>query len=393
MKFDLIEQDSPVLDLAKEDQTVAKMLNENTFKPRMDIATVEEPPTQQEVAVFKQQLENLPAVRNLTNEIDITDPSTIHAFGNKAGEVIERVADNMMQNTKAIQTKEVTEMMVSLSKIMKQFNTRDFDVDALAGKQGFLSKWKEKTRCAYEDVIAKYDNLAKNVDSIAKQLKGYERDIDSANVMLNQLYEANKQAYQQLEMYVVACGIGLKEIDDQKTKVEYDATMSDEQKQFILRKLEDNYNLLEQRQSDLKSVELVSLQMLPTISMMMKANHQLMCKINTSFIVTLPIFKMGIVMAVMAKRQELQDSAIRQLEDATNEIYEANANKIMQNATSIARSVNSNVIKLETAEKVQGIILNGITEVDRVTKEASEKRKADMARMTTLIDDMKKKGY
>lgn len=393
MKFDLIEQDSPVLDLAKEDQTVAKMLNENTFKPRMDIATVEEPPTQQEVAVFKQQLENLPAVRNLTNEIDINDPSTIHAFGNKAGEVIERVADNMMQNTKAIQTKEVTEMMVSLSKIMKQFNTRDFDVDALAGKKGFLSKWKEKTRCAYEDVIAKYDNLAKNVDSIAKQLKGYERDIDSANVMLNQLYEANKQAYQQLEMYVVACGIGLKEIDDQKTKVEYDATMSDEQKQFILRKLEDNYNLLEQRQSDLKSVELVSLQMLPTISMMMKANHQLMCKINTSFIVTLPIFKMGIVMAVMAKRQELQDSAIRQLEDATNEIYEANANKIMQNATSIARSVNSNVIKLETAEKVQGIILNGITEVDRVTKEASEKRKADMARMTTLIDDMKKKGY
>lgn len=393
MKFDLIEQDSPVLDLAKEDQTVAKMLNENTFKPRMDIATVEEPPTKQEVAVFKQQLENLPAVRNLTNEIDINDPSTIHAFGNKAGEVIEKVADNMMRNTKAIQTKEVTEMMVSLSKIMKQFNTRDFDVDALAGKKGFLSKWKEKTRCAYEDVIAKYDNLAKNVDSIAKQLKGYERDIDSANVMLNQLYEANKQAYQQLEMYVVACGIGLKEIDDQKTKVEYNATMSDEQKQFILRKLEDNYNLLEQRQSDLKSVELVSLQMLPTISMMMKANHQLMCKINTSFIVTLPIFKMGIVMAVMAKRQELQDSAIRQLEDATNEIYEANANKIMQNATSIARSVNSNVIKLETAEKVQGIILNGITEVDRVTKEASEKRKADMARMTTLIDDMKKKGY
>lgn len=393
MKFDLIEEGSPVLDLAKEDQSVANMLAENTFKPRMDIATVEEPPTKQEVTVFKQQLENLPAVRNLTNEIDINDPSTIHNFGNKAGEVIEKVADNMMQNTKAIQTKEVTEMMVSLAKIMKQFNTRDFDVDALAGKKGFLSKWKEKARCTYEDVISKYDNMAKNVDSIAKQLKGYERDIDSANVMLNQLYEANKQAYQQLEMYVVACGLGLKEIDDQKTKVQYDTSLSDENKQFILRKLEDNYNLLEQRQSDLKSVELVSLQMLPTISMMMKANHQLMCKINTSFIVTLPIFKMGIVMAVMAKRQELQDSAIRQLEDATNEIYEANANKIMQNATSIARSVNSNVIKLETAEKVQGIILNGIDEVDRVTKEASEKRKADMAQMDTLIQNMKKKGY
>ena len=393
MKFDLIEEGSPVLDLAKEDQSVANMLAENTFKPRMDIATVEEPPTKQEVTVFKQQLENLPAVRNLTNEIDINDPSTIHNFGNKAGEVIEKVADNMMQNTKAIQTKEVTEMMVSLAKIMKQFNTRDFDVDALAGKKGFLSKWKEKARCTYEDVISKYDNMAKNVDSIAKQLKGYERDIDSANVMLNQLYEANKQAYQQLEMYVVACGLGLKEIDDQKTKVQYDTSLSDENKQFILRKLEDNYNLLEQRQSDLKSVELVSLQMLPTISMMMKANHQLMCKINTSFIVTLPIFKMGIVMAVMAKRQELQDSAIRQLEDATNEIYEANANKIMQNATSIARSVNSNVIKLETAEKVQGIILNGIDEVDRVTKEASEKRKADMAHMDTLIQNMKKKGY
>lgn len=393
MKFDLVEEGSPILELSKEDKTVERMVAENTFKPRMDVTKVEEPPTQFEVADLETKLRNLPQVRNLTNEIDINDPGTIHRFGDKAGEQISKVSDEMLKNTKAIQTKEATQMMTELAKVMKSFNTRDFDTEALQGKKGFFKKWKEQAKCTYEDIIAKYENLAKGTDNIANQLHQYVRDIDSANVNLNKMYEANKMAFQQLEMYVVACSIGLEEIQEQMDKIQYSTDISEDQKQMYLRKLQDNYNLLEQRQSDLKSVKLVSLQMLPTISMMMNANHQLLCKINTSFIVTLPIFKMGIVMAIMAKRQELQTSAIQQLEDATNEIYEANAQKVTQNATAIARSVNSNVIKLETAEKVQGIILNGIDEVERVTKEASEKRKADMARFDQLVDDMKKRGF
>ena len=402
MTFDIVEQsspvlekDSPILDLAKEDQSVAKMVVENTYKPRLDIATVEAPPTKNEVVEFQARLENLPQVRNLTNEIDISNPATIHSFGNKAGEVVEQVSNKLLQNTKAIETQEIVGMMVDLTGVMNTFERADFDpdVDALAGKKGFFRKMKAKVQMSLEDLVRKYENLNKDVDSIAQRLKGYTVQIDQANVGLNQMYEANKQAFQQLEMYVVASAIGLQEIQQEISRVSMDSNLSEEEKQFYTRKLEDNYQLLEQRQADLKSVELVCLQMLPTISMMMKANNQLLCKINTSFIVTLPIFKMGIVMAIMSRRQELQNSAINQLEDATNRIYEENARRISQNASNIAKSVNTNVIKIETAEKVQGIILQGIEQVKQVEKDASVQRQQNMQRMGAMIDDMKKKGF
>lgn len=371
------------------------MVVENTYKPRLDIATVEAPPTKNEVMEFQARLENLPQVRNLTNEIDISNPATIHSFGNKAGEVVEQVSNKLLQNTKAIETQEIVGMMVDLTGVMNTFERADFDpdVDALAGKKGFFRKMKAKVQMSLEDLVRKYENLNKDVDSIAQRLKGYTVQIDQANVGLNQMYEANKQAFQQLEMYVVASGIGLQEIQQEISRVSMDSNLSEEEKQFYTRKLEDNYQLLEQRQADLKSVELVCLQMLPTISMMMKANNQLLCKINTSFIVTLPIFKMGIVMAIMSRRQELQNSAINQLEDATNRIYEENARRISQNASNIAKSVNTNVIKIETAEKVQGIILQGIEQVKQVEKDASVQRQQNMQRMGVMIDDMKKKGF
>lgn len=393
MTFDIIEENAPVLDLTKDDPSVAKIVNESQFKPRMDVAKVETPPTQMEVMEFKDRLRTMPQVKNLTNEIDINDPTTIQRFGYPAGASIEKVSNELLANTQAIKAKEVTEMMVNIANIMKQFDMKDFDVEALTGKKGFFKKVKEKVRVSYEDLVAKYDNMGKQVDRIANQLKGYERYMDQANINLNKMYEANKQAFQMLEMYVVACDIGLEEIQGEIDRVSYDTTMSEDNKNFITRKLTDNYNLLEQRKSDLASVELVSLQMLPTLSMMMQANYQLMSKINTSFIVTLPIFKMGLVTAIMAKRQEIQARAINELEEATNDIYRRTAEQTMTNARNIAKSVNTNAIKLETVEKVQGIIMNGIDEVQKVTEEASAKRKQDMERMGVLVTDMRKRGY
>ncbi len=397
MKFE-IEDPKPIAleEAVKDDPEAKKLLDQQAKRvltPSLDLAKVEEPPTTTEVATFKESLSQAPAVRNLTNEININDPMTIHQFGAKAGESINTISKKLLENTEAIKATEISEMMLNLTKVMNSFRTQDYDIDALSGKKGFFKRKKEELKDVIQRMMDRSNNLAQNVDRIAKQLERYGRDINTANVNLNRMYEANKQAFQQLEMYVVACGLGLDEIRTEQARVQSDLGMSEETRSFYMRKLDDNYSLLEQRQSDLQTAELVSLQMMPTLAMMMQTNHRLIAKINTSFIITLPIFRMGLVMAVMAQRQKIEANSIAQLEEATNKLYEQNARQVMQNAVEMERQANSNAIKLETVEKVQQIIMQGIDDVDNVTKQMSAERVENMEKMKGYITEMKGKGF
>lgn len=397
MKFE-IEDPKPIAleEAVKDDPEAKKLLDQQAKRvltPSLDLAKVEEPPTTTEVVTFKESLSQAPAVRNLTNEININDPMTIHQFGSKAGESINTISKKLLENTEAIKATEISEMMLNLTKVMNSFRTQDYDIDALSGKKGFFKRKKEELKDVIQRMMDRSNNLAQNVDRIAKQLERYGRDINTANVNLNRMYEANKQAFQQLEMYVVACGLGLDEIRAEQARVQSDLGMSEETRSFYMRKLDDNYSLLEQRQSDLQTAELVSLQMMPTLAMMMQTNHRLIAKINTSFIITLPIFRMGLVMAVMAQRQKIEANSIAQLEEATNKLYEQNARQVMQNAVEMERQANSNAIKLETVEKVQQIILQGIDDVDNVTKQMSAERVENMEKMKGYISEMKGKGF
>ena len=276
---------------------------------------------------------------------------------------------------------------------MKKFDAAELSMEDSTGKRGFFGKMRSKARESIENVVAKYDNLARDVDRISGTLNRYMVDIDNSNANLEKLYKANTEYFKALECYVVAADIGLEEIQNKIQEVKDIPNMSDDQKSFIIRKLQDNYYLLEQRKADLQTAEMVSLQLQPTLAMMMQSNYQLMGKINTSFIVTLPVFKISLTNAVMLKRQEIQAQSIAQLDQATNELLLRNANNTVANSKNIARMANTTGIKIDTLQQVQNTIMNGIDEVNETMKSASEQRRQNSADLTKMIQDMKQKGF
>ena len=70
---------------------------------------------------------------------------------------------------------------------------------------------------------------------------------------------------------------------------------------------------------------LVYWQSAPMIRMMQMTNFNLQRKINSSFIITLPIFKQCLAKAIMLKRQQIQANGLKQLDDKTNELLKRNA--------------------------------------------------------------------
>lgn len=391
MNFDNLESPLAVLE---EDPFAESKASQYSYKPRVDVMEVTKPVMEmEEKNDYQTALRKLPAVRALTNEIDISNPKTIQMFGAKAGDGISRVSSQLLDNTQAIRSKEISEMMVNLTNAMKRFDATELDLDDQMGKRGIFGKMRMKVKESIEDIVAKYDNLAKDVDKISATLNRYMSDIDSSNANLEKLYNANAQYFKALECYVVAADMGLEEIQDKMNEVQSDPSISDDQKSFIVRKLQDNYYLLEQRKADLQTAEMVSLQLQPTLALMMQSNYQLMGKINTSFIVTLPVFKISLTNAVMLKRQEIQAKSIAQLDQATNDLLLRNANTTVNNSKTVAKMANTTGIKMETLQKVQDTIMNGINEVNETMAAASAQRKEDSKELNRMILDMKQKGF
>lgn len=67
------------------------------------------------------------------------------------------------------------------------------------------------------------------------------------------------------------------------------------------------------------------MQSIPMIKTMQFSNMNLVRKINSAFIITLPVFKQALTQAIMLKRQRLQTEAMSALDAKTNEMLIRNA--------------------------------------------------------------------
>ena len=131
-------------------------------------------------------------------------------------------------------------------------------------------------------------------------------------------------------------------------------------------------DMLNQRTYDLQIAENVAMQTCPMIQTMQMANFNLMRKINSSFIITLPIFKQCLVQAIQLKRQEIQAKSISQLDEKTNELLLRNAQNTATQSVNIARMAGGSAVQIETLRSTYETIKKGI-ELENMKADMAEK--------------------
>ena len=123
---------------------------------------------------------------------------------------------------------------------------------------------------------------------------------------------------------------------------------------------------------------------------MQMSNFNLMRKINSSFIVTLPIFKQCLAQAVLLKRQEIQAKSLKQLDDKTNELIMRNAANTSRQSVEIAKMASSSSVAIETLEKSYETIMRGIEETKAIQQSNALARKENTAKLESIKMTMKK---
>ncbi|WP_243282444.1 toxic anion resistance protein [Clostridium saudiense] len=343
-----------------------------------DMATISE---------YKQRLRNMEEVQKLTGEVEIQNPNSIVMFGQKASENISKVSDELLSSMKAVKSEEVSEMLVNLTKIMDKFDVKELEGTE---KQSMLSKLMKGVGNSVAKLFQKYDTMGYEVEKVYLLLKKYENDIRESNANLKKLYDANLHYYQLLEKYIVAGELALEEIDLYISQISINNDINQEEKQMLTQKLEISKEMLSQRVYDLQIAESVAIQAAPMIQSIQMSNFNLMRKINSSFIVTLPIFKQCLAQAVILKRQEIQAKSIKQLDDKTNELIMRNSQNTARQSVEIAKMASGSSVAISTLEKSFETIMKGIEDTKAIQESNRIQRIENSAKLERIKHSMKK---
>lgn len=343
-----------------------------------DVATISE---------YKQILRGMKEVQDLTSEVEIQNPNSIVMFGQGASEQISKVSDELLNSMKAVKAEEASEMLVNLTKIMDKFDIKELDGSE---KQSMLSKFMKGVGNSVAKLFQKYDTMGYEVEKVYVLLKKYENDIRESNANLKKLYDANLHYYQLLEKYIVAGELALEEIEAYIYQISMNNSLGQEEKQMMLQKLEISKEMLSQRVYDLQIAENVAIQSAPMIQTIQMSNFNLMRKINSSFIITLPIFKQCLAQAVILKRQEIQAKSIKQLDDKTNELIMRNAQNTARQSVEIAKMASGSSVSISTLEKSFETIMKGIEDTKAIQEANKVQRIENSAKLERIKSTMKK---
>ncbi len=357
-----------------------QMMTAATADTKNEIEVVEKYDIVADRQQMNETLVNSPEVDEIASTIEVYNLETIVSFGAEAAEEISKASDVVLNSMSMSQLDDSSGMLNALAKIMDKF-----DIEEIQENPGRFKKIFGNMRKQLEKILDKYHTMGDEVDKIYVQLKQYESEIKQANRKLNQMFDANVNYYHQLVKYILAGEQGCRELEAYIAQRQTDMESSgDTSIQFELTSLNQALMMLEQRTQDLRTAESVAMQSIPMIKTMEFSNMNLVRKINSAFIITLPVFKQALAQAIMLKRQKVQAEAMSALDEKTNELLVRNARNTVEQSKMTAAMASGSSIRIETLETTWKTIVNGIDETRQIQENARRQRIEDKARLDQI---------
>ena len=356
---------------------------------KAEVAVVEKYDMVEDRERLSKELANSQELDDVVSTIQVYELESLVTFGAEAADEVSKASDVVLNSMNMDQLNDSGQMLTTLTKIMDKF-----DIDEIREDPGFFGKLFGGVQKQLDKILAKYHTMGDEVDKIYVQLKQYESEIKQSNRKLEEMFKVNVDYYHKLVKYILAGEQGCREIEAymEELKGQMENT-GDTSIQFEIQTLQNSLMMLEQRTQDLRTAESVAMQSIPMIKTMEYSNMNLVRKINSAFIITLPVFKQALAQAMMLKRQRLQAEAMAALDEKTNEMLIKNAKNTADQAKMAARMASGSSIKIETLETTWKTIIDGIDETMQIQQEARKQRQEDQVRLEQIKSEFKQRYH
>jgi len=316
--------------------------------------------------------DDLARVAAIKDSVDLTDAQGVLSYGLPAQSRIANFADSLLGD---VRNKEAGAGGEALGDLLKK--VRELDVDALGGGSGMARiPILGKFASTFDRFAVRYQKVATSIDRIVDALERSRMALLKDMTVLDKMYELNLDYLKQLDVYIAAGEQALTELHAVKIpalEAEVAAT-SDVMTAQRLADLQQAATRFERRLHDLKLTRMIALQTAPQIRLIQSNDQNLVEKIQSSILTTVPLWKNQIVIAISLYRQQKAVELQKQVTDTTNELLAKNAELLKDGSAKVGREVERGVVDVETLRKVNADLIATLEETIHIQEEGRTKR-------------------
>ncbi|MEO1240191.1 MAG: toxic anion resistance protein [Pseudomonadota bacterium] len=324
-------------------------------------------------------------------ELDMTDTGSIVSFGSAAQAELQEISQSMLEGVKNKDVGPAGDSLRSIVTTIRGFSVSELDVRR-------KRSWWERLlgRAApMANFVARFEQVQGQIDKITDNLLHHEHTLLKDIKSLDILYEKTLAFYDELAIYIAAGEEKLKRMDevDIPAKEKEVADAPEEQgvmKAQELRDMRSARDDLERRVHDLKLTRQVTMQSLPSIRLVQENDKSLVTKINSTLVNTVPLWETQLAQAVTIQRSSEAAKAVRDANDLTNELLEANAKNLREANKTIREEMERGVFDIDAVKNANAELIATIEESLAIADEGKAKRAAAEVELQKMEAELKK---
>ena len=320
-------------------------------------------------------------VDDFSQQIDITNSNMIMTYG---AATQQKMADFSAKALDNVRTKDMGQVGDLLSGVVTQL--KDFSPEDQKGVLGFFKKQGNKITA----MKAKYDKAEDNINKIVNTLEQQEVVLMKDSATLDKMYEMNLAYFKELSMYIIAGKKKLEEaqnrvLPDMQSKAQKTGLPEDAQ---AARDYQTMCERFEKKIHDLELTRMISIQTAPQIRMIQANDIQMVDKIRSTVVNTIPLWKSQMVIALGIQNATEAAKAQREVTDMTNQMLTANAQALKTASIETAKESQRGIVDMETLNQTNAALISTFDEVMKIQEEGHAKRmqaEGEMQRMETEL--------
>lgn len=326
--------------------------------------------------------------RDLANQIDETKMSAVIAYGSNAQKKLSEFSHNMLATVQLKDTGEIGDVLTDLMQTLESSNPKDLSAEPNVFKRLF-----GKVKSSITETQMKYQQIGSQMDKVVIRLEREKNELLNDNMMLEQLYQKNKDYFEALNIYIAAGELKMQEMQsDIIPKAIEKARESNSQMDVqVVSDLNQFLDRLDKRTHDLRLTRQMTIQQAPQIRMIQNTNQALAEKIQVSVHTAIPLWENQITIALTLLRQQNAAISQRQVSETTNNLLTKNSEMLKQSAIDTARESERGVIDLVTLQKTQSNLIQTIEETLKIQQEGRQQRAAAQLELENMENQLRDK--
>lgn len=328
------------------------------------------------------------AIDTFLEKVDVKNTAQILQFGASAQNNISKFSDTVLEDVKTRSTGEVGDLLSNLVVEIKEFDS-DLPTEEKKGIFGIFNSAKRQV----EKIIAKYNKVENNISKIETQLENHKLQMMKDIAIFDTMYEQNLQYFKQLSLYIIAGERKLEELRNVTLpELQRIAETSKEQADAqVVNDMVATINRFEKRIYDLKTTRIISIQMAPQIRLIQNNDSELVEKIQSSLINTIPLWKNQIVIALGITNAKNALGAQKQVSEMTNEMLKKNSELLKQGTIEVAEESEKAIVDIETLQKTNQDIIETLDKVLEIHENGKVKRQEAEQQLEKIEGELKDK--